>query len=207
MLPVGKAWVKARRKDPYWRRAKSQGYRSRAAFKLIQADATFDLIYEGDTVLDLGAAPGGWSQVARLLVGAAGRVVAVDRHGMKPIEGVEVWRADLTGPEAVEALAAEVGPADVVLSDMAPKLSGTKSYDHARSMELGRIALQVATRLLRPGGNFLCKVFQGDLYPGFLREVAAHFEVCKGHAPEASRSASREIYVVAKGFRLKARQS
>src|SRR6266540_5013649 len=102
---VGKAWVKARRRDPFYREAKAQGYRSRAAFKLIQIDARFDLIYEGDVVLDLGAAPGGWSQVAHELVGASGRVVAVDRVGMRPLEGIEVWRGDLEDPALLAVLA------------------------------------------------------------------------------------------------------
>ena len=198
---MGKAWVKARRRYPYYRRAKAEGYRSRAAFKLIQADAAFDLIYEGDTVVDLGAAPGGWSQVARYLVGDRGRVVAVDRVAMRPIEGVEVWRADLADPSSLKLLAVDVGAADIVMSDMAPRLSGNKTLDHARSVELARLALAAARRLLKPGGNFLCKVFQGEEYESFLHEVAADFETSQGHAPEASRRESREFYVVATGFR------
>lgn len=193
---MGKSWVKARKRDPYYRRAKAEGYRSRAAFKLIQADARFDLIYEGDTVVDLGAAPGGWSQVARYLVGDAGRVVAVDRIGMRPLEGVEVWKGDLADAAFVEALVREVGPADAVISDMAPRLSGNKSLDHARSVELGRIALAVAVRVLRPGGSFLCKVFQGDMLAAFRKDVARAFRSVRIHAPEASRKASRETYVV-----------
>ena len=198
---MGKAWVKARHRDPYYRRAKSQGYRSRAAFKLIQIDARFNLIFEGDVVLDLGAAPGGWSQVARFLVGDEGAVVAVDRVGMRPIPGVEVWRGDLSDAEFVDALAAKVGTVDAVLSDMAPRLSGNRTVDHARSVELGRLALSVATRVLRPGGSFLCKVFQGDEFEPFRREAARRFTSCRTHAPEASRKESRETYVVAKGFR------
>lgn len=193
--------MKARHRDTYYRRAKSQGYRSRAAFKLIQIDARFNLIFEGDVVLDLGAAPGGWSQVARILVGQEGAVVAVDRVGMRPIPGVEVWRGDLSDAVFVDALAAKVGAVDAVLSDMAPRLSGNRTVDHARSVELGRLALAVAARVLRPGGNFLCKVFQGDEFESFRREVANRFPSCRTHAPEASRKESRETYVVAKGFR------
>jgi 23S rRNA (uridine2552-2'-O)-methyltransferase len=198
---VGKAWLKRRKHDEFYRAAKKEGYRSRAAFKLIQADARFDLIFEGDTVVDLGAAPGGWSQVAKELVGDEGRVVAVDRVGMMPIEGVDVWRADLEDAAFVETLAAEVGVADVLLSDMAPRLSGNRTLDHARSVGLGRLALQIARRLLAPGGHFLCKILQGEDYQSFLKEVSAHFEVARGHTPEASSKESREIYVVAKEFR------
>ena len=198
---VGKAWVKDRRRDPYYRRAKSQGYRSRAAFKLIQIDARFDLIYEGDAVVDLGAAPGGWSQVAKFLVGDTGSVVAVDRIGMRPIDGVEVWRGDLADAAVLEALATRVGSVDVVLSDMAPRLSGNKTHDHHRSVDVARAALAAAHRLLRPGGHFLCKVFQGEELDAFRREVRRHFREVRGHAPEASRKESREFYLVAKGFR------
>jgi len=198
---VGKAWVKRRKRDEFYRAAKKEGYRSRAAFKLIQADARFDLIFEGDTVVDLGAAPGGWSQVAKELVGDAGRLVAVDRVGMMPIEGVDVWRADLEDPTFVETLVREVEAADVVVSDMAPRMSGNRTLDHARSIALARLALQLARRLLKKKGNLLCKVLQGEEYNVFLREVSAHFEVVQGHTPEASRKESREIYVVGKGFR------
>jgi len=198
---VGRAWVKSRRRDPYYRRAKAEGYRSRAAFKLIQIDGRFDLIYERDVVVDLGAAPGGWSQVAKVLVGDEGRVVAVDRAGMQPIAGVDLWKGDLTDPAFLETLAAEVAPADVVISDMAPRLSGNKTLDHERSLGLARAALTAAERLLRPGGNFLCKAFQGEHLDDFRRAVQARFRTCRGHSPEASRKESREFYLVAKGFR------
>ena len=198
---MGKAWVKKRKRDVFYREAKAQGYRSRAAFKLIQIDARFDLIYEGDVVVDLGAAPGGWSQVARELVGEAGRVVAVDRVGMRPIAGVEVWRGDLEDPAFLDALAAKVGTADAVISDMSPRLSGHWSLDHARSVELGRRALEVALRVLRPHGLFVCTVFQGDAFESFRREVRPHFESVKAHTPEASTKESRELYVVGTGFR------
>ncbi len=198
---MGKAWVKRRKRDTFYREAKAQGYRSRAAFKLIQIDARFDLIYEGDVVVDLGAAPGGWSQVAKELVGEAGRVVSVDRVGMRPIPGIEVWKGDLEDAAFLEAFATEAGKADVVVSDMAPRLSGHWTMDHERSLELGRRALAVAVRVLRPGGRFVCKVFQGESLGGFRREVGRHFEVIKAHAPEASAKSSRELYLVAKGFR------
>ena len=151
--------------------------------------------------MDLGAAPGGWSQVARELVGEAGRVVAVDRVGMRPIAGVEVFRGDLEDPAFLDALAAKVGTADAVISDVSPHLSGTRSLDHARSVDLGRRALAVAVRVLRRRGAFVCKVFQGDAFESFRDEVARHFDAVKAHAPEASAKESRELYVVGKGFR------
>ncbi len=193
--------MKRRKRDVFYREAKAQGYRSRAAFKLIQIDARFDLIYEGDVVVDLGAAPGGWSQVARDLVGDAGRVVAVDRVGLRPVPGVEAWRGDLEDPAFLDVLAAGVGMADVVVSDMSPRLSGHKSLDHARSIELGRRALAAAVRILRPRGHFVCKVFQGEDLGKFRREIARHFDDVHGHTPEASEKASRELYLVATGFR------
>jgi 23S rRNA (uridine2552-2'-O)-methyltransferase len=198
---VGKAWVKGRKRDPYYRRAKAEGYRSRAAFKLIQIDARFDLIYEGDTVLDLGSAPGGWSQVAKVLVGDSGRIIAADLVGMRPLAGVDVWKGDLTDPEFIESLVREIGAVDVVISDMSPRLSGTKTLDHERSLALAETALAVAVRVLRPRGHFLAKVFQGPALDAFKERVASEFETAKGHAPEASRKESREFYVVGKGFR------
>ena len=193
--------MKKRKRDVFYREAKAQGYRSRAAFKLIQIDARFDLIYEGDTVIDLGAAPGGWTQVARELAGDGGRVVAVDRVGMRPVEGVDVWKGDLADPGLVQDLAARIGAADVVVSDMSPRVSGNKSLDHERSLDLARHALALAVEVLRPGGHFVCKVFQGEHAEELRREVARHFRTAKGHAPEASRKESRELYIVGKGFR------
>jgi len=198
---VGRAWVKSRRRDPFYREAKAQGYRSRAAFKLIQVDARFNLIYEGDTVVDLGAAPGGWSQVARELVGDGGRVVAVDRIGMPPLPGIDVWKGDLADEAFVPDLVAAVGRADVVVSDMSPRLSGNRNLDHERSLVLARLALDLAGRVLRPGGNFVCKVFQGPHVEEFRREAARRFRTVRAHVPEASRKESRELYLVGKGFK------
>ena len=198
---MGKAWVKSRKRDQFYREAKAQGYRSRAAFKLIQIDARYDLIYEGDAVIDLGAAPGGWAQVARELVGDHGRVVAVDRVGIRAIEGVEASRGDVADQEFLDAFVAAVGKVDVVISDMSPRLSGTKSLDHARSVELSQRALGIAFRVLKPHGSFVCKVFQGDLFESFREEVTRRFKTVAAYTPEASRKESREIYIVGKGFR------
>lgn len=192
--------MKSRKHDRYYRAAKRQEYRSRAAIKLSQIDRDYGLFRPGDTVVDLGAAPGGWSQIARERVGPKGRVVAVDLAALRPIEGVEILRGDFTVP-AVQARVFELlrRPADVVLSDMAPHLSGSKPYDEARTLELAEAALSFAARALRPGGDLLVKVFQGEGYRGFLDHAAARFEGVKGIKPKASAPASAEIYVLARG--------
>ena len=197
---MGKAWVKARRHDRFYRAAKRQAYRSRAAIKLSQIDRRIGLFREGDVVLDLGASPGGWSQVARERVGPSGRVLAVDLSPFVPLEGVEFLRGDFLDPN-VQANVFELlrRPADIVLSDMAPKLSGHRAVDAARSLGLAEAALSFAVRALRPGGSLLVKVFQGDGYGEFLRRVSEAFEAAKGVKPGASSASSAELYVVAVG--------
>ncbi|MCJ2554798.1 MAG: RlmE family RNA methyltransferase [Candidatus Thermoplasmatota archaeon] len=196
---VGKAWVKARKRDPYYRKAKARGYRSRAAYKLLQIQNRFHVIRRGDTVIDLGAAPGGWSQVAREL--GASRVLAVDRAFMEPLEGVSFLKVDVGNDSALSSIATEAATgAHVVLSDMAPRLSGTRSLDHARSVDLAERALAIAGGTLREGGRFVTKVFQGDMFPSFLRRVQARFARSKGFSPPASPRGSAEIYIVAQGW-------
>ncbi len=195
-----RAWVKSRKHDPYYRAAKRQAYRSRAAIKLSQIDRDYGLLQPGATVVDLGAAPGGWSQIAAERVGPKGRVIAVDLAPIRPLEGVQLVRGDFTQP-AVQARVFETlrRPADVVLSDMAPHLSGQKPYDEARTFELADAALSFAARALRPGGDFLVKVFQGEGYLAFLDRVAEHFQALKGVKPKASTPGSAEMYVLARG--------
>jgi 23S rRNA (uridine2552-2'-O)-methyltransferase len=192
--------MKSRKHDPYYRAAKRQEYRSRAAIKLSQIDRDYGLFHEGDTVVDLGAAPGGWAQIARERVGPKGRVLAVDLAPMRALDGVELVRGDFTSSNVQARLFEILGrPADVIVSDMAPHLSGQRPYDEARTLELAAAALSFAARALRPGGDFLVKVFQGEGYPGFLREVESHFEAVKGVKPRASTPSSSEIYVLARG--------
>ena len=194
---MGKAWVKARHRDPYYRAAKAQGLRSRAVFKLVQIQERFGLLYPGNTVLDLGAAPGGWSRAAAELVGPRGRVVAVDRVSMAPMERVTFVRGDFTDPDLHTAiLEALRRPADAVISDAAPKISGHKSLDVARTLDLARSALDLARKALRPGGSFVAKTFQGDGYRTFLREVSEEFDDAKGYTPPATSPGSSETYVV-----------
>ncbi|HUV80128.1 MAG TPA: RlmE family RNA methyltransferase [Candidatus Bathyarchaeia archaeon] len=192
--------------DRFYKEAKREGYRSRSAFKLLQISKKFTLIKAGDVVVDLGAAPGGWSQIARELVGEHGMVISVDLLSMTPIEGVAVIKGDITNEETIttiqEALASkERKTVDVVISDAAPQLSGNKDLDQFRSCELSTAALNVATELLKGNGNFVTKIFQGEYYPEFYKSVKEKFRSVKAYAPEASRKRSAEVYVVGKGYK------
>ncbi|TGC11357.1 RlmE family RNA methyltransferase [Methanolobus halotolerans] len=188
------------RRDNYYWRAKDEGFRSRASYKLLQINEKHGVIKQGDTVVDLGAAPGGWLEVAKKL--SEGRVVGVDLKKISPIEGVETIRGDITSDRTVEKILDMVGKAgaDVVICDAAPNLSGNWSLDHARSIDLTTSALECARKILKPGGNFVVKVFQGDMFKGFLDEVRNNFTFTRSYSPHASRSQSAEIYVVGKKF-------
>ncbi len=181
--------------------AKKEGYRSRAAYKLKQIDARFHIIRRGDAVVDLGAAPGGWTQVATELAGNSGTIVGVDIQQVRSIDGAVIITGDIRSEETIDAIRQAVGSADVVLCDAAPNLSGDWSYDHARSIDLAEHALACAQKILRPGGNFVVKAFQGDLFAGYLRNVRSRFRNVRAHSPTASRKASAEMYIIAKGFR------
>ena len=198
---MGKAWLKERKRDKYYLAAKREKFRSRAAFKLLQIQERFHIIGKGWTVLDLGASPGGWSQVARTLVGENGAVFAADLVGMTPIDGVKFLHGDLREVSFLEELVSSLGAVDVVLSDMAPKLSGNKPYDQARAMELAGVALDVANATLRNGGNFVTKVFRGEDFEPFLSRVSSRFTTAKAHNPAASSRGSAEVYIIAKGFK------
>lgn len=196
---MGKRWVREKRKDPFYRKAKREGYRSRAAYKLQQLDDKWRVLGPERVVVDLGASPGGWSQVAVERC-PGGRVVGIDLAAMADLEGATFLRGDFTDPAVVAQLEALVGKADTVLSDMSPNISGAYSADHARSVHLASQALAFATRVLRRDGDFLCKVFEGDLFPDFVARVERSFAWVKASHPPASRSASSEIYVVGKRF-------
>jgi 23S rRNA (uridine2552-2'-O)-methyltransferase len=187
-----------KRQDFYYRKAKFEGYRSRASYKLLQIQERYRIVQRGDVVVDLGAAPGGWLQVIRKLDATA---IAVDLQQIAPLDGVTSIRADITAPEiVVERIQELVGKVNVVVSDAAPNLSGVWSLDHARSIDLSSCALKIATGVLKTGGNFVVKVFQGELFETFTREVSAHFSFVKSFNPRASRKQSAEIYVVAKRY-------
>ena len=190
--------------EHYFRMAKRTGYRSRAAFKLKQLDARYGLLKRGDVVVDLGAAPGGWLQVAHERVGSEGFVLGVDLQPIAklPYGNVRTLEADITEAPTAELMKNNLPrAADVVLSDASPKISGVRSVDHARSVDLARAALSIAERVLAPGGKFLVKVFQGELFEDFVGGVQEKFEFVKVSKPSASRKGSAEAYVIAKGFK------
>lgn len=187
------------RKDEYYNKAKQQGYRSRAAYKLQQLDEMEDLLSDGDRVVDLGAAPGGWLQVATERVGT-GTVVGVDLQRISSLEGVETIKGDMTDEETREEIVERVGEADVVLSDMAPNMTGEYSLDQARSVHLARQAFETACALLRPGGDFVVKVFEGRDLDTLRDDMEAEFEYVRTTSPAASRKESSEVYLIAKGF-------
>lgn len=188
------------RRDYYYHQAKEEGYRSRASFKLKQINEKHNVIKRGDSVVDLGAAPGGWLQVAKQLSG--GKVLGVDLQRIAPIEGVETIVGDINADSTIKKIIKTVGEkgADVVLCDAAPNLSGNWSYDHARSIELSTSALECAKKILKPKGNFVVKVFQGDMFNDYLEKVRDNFVHVKAYSPQASRSQSAEIYVIGKKF-------
>ena len=195
-------WLQRQLNDPYVADAKRQGYRSRAAFKLIEIDDRFRLLRRGARVIDLGAAPGGWSQVAAARVGDRGLVVAVDMTEMDPIPGVSFMHLDFTEGDAPEQVEAALGgPVDLVLSDMAAPATGHAPTDHLRIMALCEAALEFAAGVLKPGGAFVAKVLQGGTERGLLERLKRDFAVVRHVKPPASRKDSAEMYVVATGFR------
>ncbi|MEM6583620.1 MAG: 23S rRNA (uridine(2552)-2'-O)-methyltransferase RlmE [Pseudomonadota bacterium] len=198
-----KAWLKEHREDPYVQQALREGYRSRACFKLLEIQERDKLIRPGMTVVDLGSAPGGWSQVAAELVGHSGRVIASDILPMDSIAGVEFVEGDFTETEVFDAIAAAIGeaPVAVTLSDMAPNMSGMNAVDQPRSIYLVELALELTRDVLAPGGSFVCKIFQGEGFDAVLKDVRSLFEKVVTRKPQASRPRSREVYLVAKGFR------
>lgn len=204
---MSKRWLKERKHDFYYRKAKQLNYRSRASFKLHQIDERFGIFREGASVVDLGAAPGGWLQIAKERVGPRGKVVGVDLQRIDPLEGVQTIHGDMTRTETVEELRTILGgEADIIISDMSPNISGNYSIDHARSVDLCSHALEFARQNLRPGGSLVMKVFEGDLMNELLSDVRKSFSTVRLHSPKASRASSSEIYVVAQGFRGKGLQ-
>ncbi|MFD1571369.1 23S rRNA (uridine(2552)-2'-O)-methyltransferase [Halorubrum laminariae] len=191
-------------KDDYYNRSKQQGYRSRSSYKLKQLNDESDLFERGDTVVDLGAAPGGWLQVAAEEVGESGTVVGVDLQRIDELgdHDVDTIRGDMTEERTRHYLREAVGEggADVVVSDMAPNMTGEYGLDHARSVHLARQAFDVAEELLAPGGDFVVKVFQGDDLDAFREDVRAEFQYLRTVSPPASRDSSSEVYLVAKGL-------
>lgn len=201
---TSKAWMREHVNDPYVRKAQAEGMRSRAAYKLQQLAERDKLLKPGMTVVDLGAAPGGWSQVAGRMVGSTGRVVAVDLLDMTAVAGVTFIRGDF-GEDAVLAEVERAigdGGVDLVLSDMAPNISGVAGVDQARSVGLAELALDFAVNHLKPRGNFLVKVFQGSGFEALVADIRHRFVRVMIRKPEASRSRSSEVYVVGKELKV-----
>ncbi len=195
-----KAWIQDRKRDYYYQKAKAEQYRSRATYKLSQAVLTFHFIRRGDVVVDLGAAPGGWIQAARKIVGKTGFVLGIDLKPIEPFpwEYVRTIVADITDNEILKQIQTFLPrKPDVVISDASPNISGVWELDHARQIDLASQALELALKLLRPDGNFFVKVFEGDLLNDFVKTAKKHFEEVKFVKPKASRAKSSEIYILA----------
>lgn len=196
-------WMTRHVNDPYVKRASDEGMRSRAAYKLMQIDARDELLRPGMCVVDLGASPGGWSQVASRRVGSAGRVIAIDLLEMSPLPGVTFIQADFSEAAGLAAMqrALKGDPVDLVLSDMAPNISGIAVSDQARHMALAELALDFAVNHLKPEGNFLVKAFHGAGFDGYVRMLREDFRLVQSRKPDASRKGSREVYLLGKGLK------
>ena len=190
-------WRENQREDPYFQQAKAAGYRARSAFKLLQIQEKFHILQRGQRVLDLGAAPGSWSQVASQIVGPSGQVVAVDLQAMDALPGVVVLQGDMTAVEVqAQILQATGGAVHAVISDAAPNSTGIRLRDHVLSVELVRAALDLSQRVLRPGGHLVAKVFEGEDLPQLILDLRQVFEKVKPHYPAATRREGREVFLV-----------
>jgi 23S rRNA (uridine2552-2'-O)-methyltransferase len=199
-----KAWIQQRKKDYYYKKAKEEKYRSRAAYKLLQSTEKYHFMKRGDIVIDLGAAPGGWIQAARKTIGSKGFVLGVDLKLIEPFPqyNIQTIVGDLTAPETLEQILTILSKkADVVMSDASPNISGIWEVDHARQIDLAEQSLKIALKTLRSSGSFLVKVFEGDLLNNFIAKVKDHFEIVRIIKPKASRAKSSELFIL--GMRLK----
>jgi 23S rRNA (uridine2552-2'-O)-methyltransferase len=196
-------WLKEHFDDPYVKRAQQEGYRSRAIYKIIEIQEKDRFIKPGMVVVDLGAAPGGWSQYLAKIVGERGRVIALDILPMDPLPAVEFIQGDFSSEETYEALMAAVAGAKIqlVTSDISPNLSGVKAVDIPRAMYLAELAFDFAKHVLAPGGSLLIKVFQGEGFDVLMKALRTDFSVVKTRKPQASRPRSKEVYLLASGFR------
>ncbi len=198
-----KRWLQEHFDDHYVKLAQKEGYRSRACYKLLELQEKDRLIKPGMTVIDLGSAPGGWSQVAAKLVGGKGRVIASDILAMDSLAGVEFIQGDFTEQAVFDEIMRVVGNCrvDLVISDIAPNMSGMSAIDQPRAIYLAELALDMACQILKPGGTLLMKVFQGEGFEALLRDTRSHFERVQSRKPKASRPRSREVYQLAKGYK------
>ncbi|EKT4467624.1 23S rRNA (uridine(2552)-2'-O)-methyltransferase RlmE [Pseudomonas juntendi] len=196
-------WLREHFNDPFVKQAQKDGYRSRASYKLLEIQEKDKLIRPGMSVIDLGAAPGGWSQVTSRLIGGQGRLIASDILEMDSIPDVTFIQGDFTQDEVLQRILEAVGDShvDLVISDMAPNMSGTPAVDMPRAMFLCELALDLATRVLRPGGDFLIKIFQGEGFDQYLKDVRSKFDKVQMRKPSSSRDRSREQYLLGRGFK------
>ncbi|KJK08621.1 MULTISPECIES: 23S rRNA (uridine(2552)-2'-O)-methyltransferase RlmE [Pseudomonas] len=196
-------WLKEHFNDPYVKKAQKDGYRSRASYKLLEIQEKYRLIRPGMSVIDLGAAPGGWSQVTSRLIGGQGRLIASDILEMDSIPDVTFIRGDFTQDEVLAQILEAVGNShvDLVISDMAPNMSGTPAVDMPKAMFLCELALDLATRVLKPGGDFVIKIFQGEGFDVYLKDARKKFDKVIMLKPDSSRDRSREQYMLARGYR------
>jgi 23S rRNA (uridine2552-2'-O)-methyltransferase len=196
-------WLKRHVNDPYVKQAQKDGYRSRASYKLLEVQEKYKLIRPGMSVVDLGAAPGGWSQVTSRLIGGQGRLIASDILEMDSIPDVTFIQGDFTSDEVLAQILEAVGNSqvDLVISDMAPNMSGTPEVDMPKAMFLCELALDLAERILKPGGNFLIKIFQGEGFDTYLKDARKKFDKIQMIKPDSSRGSSREQYMLAWGYR------
>ncbi|AHC84611.1 MULTISPECIES: 23S rRNA (uridine(2552)-2'-O)-methyltransferase RlmE [Pseudomonas] len=196
-------WLREHFNDPFVKQAQKDGYRSRASYKLLEIQEKDRLIRPGMSVIDLGAAPGGWSQVTSRLIGGQGRLIASDILEMDSIPDVTFIQGDFTQDEVLQRILEAVGDShvDLVISDMAPNMSGTPAVDMPRAMFLCELALDLATRVLKPGGDFLIKIFQGEGFDVYLKDVRSKFDKVQMRKPSSSRDRSREQYLLARGFK------
>ena len=193
-------WYSEKKREHFYKEAKKVGYRARSAFKLKQIQKKFNILKEGNTVIDLGGAPGGWSQVAKEIVGENGTVIGIDLLRIEPISGITFLQGDMTDESSLEEIinTLDGGKADVVLSDMSPDISGNYSVDHARSIYLCEQVLMTAENVLKPDGHFICKVFDGEYLQDFIKMTKERYRKVNQYVPKASRKTSSEIYIVAK---------
>lgn len=204
MMPTPKAWIRERKNEFYYKKAKEENYRSRAIYKLVQANSKYNFIKLHDIVVDLGAAPGGWIQAARKMTGKHGFVLGVDLKPIEPFtqEYIRTIVADLTEPSICDIILSFLSrKPDVVLCDAAPNITGVWEVDHARQIDLAKNAMNIARCILKSGGNFFVKVFEGDLLNEFMLDVKGCFEEVKIVKPPASRSKSSEMYLLALGLK------
>ena len=195
-------WLQEHFNDPYVKKAQEAGFRSRSAFKLQEIQEKYHIIKQGMTVLDVGAAPGGWSQLAKKWVGSKGRLLAVDILPIEPLDDVWILQGDVREPETLQAIIEQAGPegVSVILSDIAPNMSGTAVVDQARAMQLVEIVTDTMDELLRPQGSLIIKVFQGVGFAEWLKSLRTQFKEVKTVKPKASRDRSSEVYIVARGY-------